>query len=223
MRFELDHLFIVTDIGAAIADRLVAFGLTEGRSNVHPGQGTANRCFFFHNAMLELLWVHDPAEAQSAAIQPTHLWDRWANRHQDACPLGICVRSGLDAGDAIAFESWDYHPPYLPENLSIAVGANSEVLTEPMLFQTSFGKRPDQATPERAQPLDHPIGWRELTRVTIAAPTTNAPSTVLQTLLDTRLVQLRSGAEYCLELGFDGELQGQQADFRPSLPLMVNW
>ncbi len=56
MAFELDHLFIMTDINAPVADRLISSGLTEGRSNIHPGQGTANRCFFFHNAMLELLW-----------------------------------------------------------------------------------------------------------------------------------------------------------------------
>lgn len=31
MTFELDHLFICTDIGAEEADRLVAFGLVEGR------------------------------------------------------------------------------------------------------------------------------------------------------------------------------------------------
>lgn len=55
MAFELDHLFIWTDIGAYEAERLVSFGLVEGTSNKHPGQGTTNRRFFFHNAMLELL------------------------------------------------------------------------------------------------------------------------------------------------------------------------
>jgi Rho-binding antiterminator len=62
MEFELDHLFICTTIGAPEADRLVAFGLTEGTPNVHPGQGTANRRFFFHNFMLELLWVHNSCQ-----------------------------------------------------------------------------------------------------------------------------------------------------------------
>ncbi len=73
-KFELDHLFIFTDIDAPAADRLVSFGLTEGTSNVHPEQGTACRRFFFHNCMLELLWVHDPEEAQSVRTRPTHLW-----------------------------------------------------------------------------------------------------------------------------------------------------
>jgi hypothetical protein len=44
---ELDHVFVCREMGAPEADRLVGFGLSEGRSWTHPGQGTANRCFFF--------------------------------------------------------------------------------------------------------------------------------------------------------------------------------
>jgi hypothetical protein len=57
MSVELDHIFICTEVGVPEADQLVTFGLTEGSSNLHLGQGTANRRFFFYNAMLELLWV----------------------------------------------------------------------------------------------------------------------------------------------------------------------
>lgn len=46
MVFELDHLFILTGIGAYEAEHLVSFGLVEGTSNTHPGQGTTNRRFF---------------------------------------------------------------------------------------------------------------------------------------------------------------------------------
>lgn len=131
MTFELDHLFIWTDIGADEAERLVSFGLVEGTSNTHPGQGTTNRRFFFHNAMLELLWVHDPEEAQSERIRPTQLWERWENRHHGVCPFGICLRPALGFGNTVAFSSWAYHPPYLPNTLSIEVGKNSDVLAEP--------------------------------------------------------------------------------------------
>src|ERR687886_3025566 len=80
MTIELDHLFICTEAGAPEADQLVAFGLTEGTSNLHPGQGTSNRRFFFHNAMLELVWVHDEREMRSPPIAPTRLWERWKYR-----------------------------------------------------------------------------------------------------------------------------------------------
>ena len=50
MSFELDHVFLWTALDVPEADLLVDFGLTEGPSNVHPGQGTANRRFFFHSS-----------------------------------------------------------------------------------------------------------------------------------------------------------------------------
>jgi Glyoxalase-like domain len=221
MAFELEHLFICTDIGAIEADKLVSLGFVEGRSNTHPGQGTANRCFFFHNAMLEFLWVHNPAEAQSAPIQRTRLWDRWFDRDR-VCPIGICLRPTIDS-DAVAFSNWAYRPPYLHETMSIAVGTNSDILTEPMLFQTPFGKRPDQYSAEKAQPLDHGISLREITRVELISPVENNPSPELQAAIDTHQIKLRLGSEYYIELGFDEEVHGQQVDFRPGLPLLVSW
>jgi Glyoxalase-like domain len=222
MAFELDHLFICTDIGASEADKLVSFGFVEGRSNTHPGQGTANRCFFFHNAMLEFLWVHNPAEAKSALIQRTRLWERWFDRDH-VCPIGICLRPTANTDNTVAFPNWAYRPPYLPETMSIAVGTNSDILTEPMLFQTPFAKRPDRYPADKAQPLAHGIGVREITRVELISPVENNPSPELQAAIDTHQIKLRLGSEYYIELGFDREVRGQQIDFRPGLPLIVSW
>jgi hypothetical protein len=229
MAFELDHIFILTDVGAAVADglrpagghRLASSGFVEGSGRLHPGQGTANRCFFFRNAMLELLWVHSLEETQSEPIRRTRLGERWTNRQSGACPFGICLRSTGDA-EGIAFASWAYQPPYLPKTVSIAVGMNSDVLTEPMVFQIPFGQRPDQLPVEKAQPLVHPIGLQEITRVTLITPDPSPPSPELQMLIDARHIQLQVGAAYCLELGFDGETQGKRIDFRPELPLVVS-
>ncbi len=113
MMVELDHIFICTELGAPEADQLVAFGLVEGTSNVHPGQGTANRRFFFHNAMLELVWVYDEREARSPPIAPAQLWERWRYRFTGYSPFGICLRplnarralSGRPA--ALPFATWE--------------------------------------------------------------------------------------------------------------------
>ena len=107
--------------------------------------------------------------------------------------------------------------------MSIAVGTNSSVLTEPMLFQTPFGQRPDRYPPQKAQPLEHPIGWQEVTRVELVRPTANPPSPALQAAIATDEIGLRVGAEYWVELGFDGEAQGQRVDFQPELPLVISW
>ena len=65
----MDHLFVCTAPGAPEAEELIQFGLHEGPSNQHPGQGTACRRFAFANAMIELFWVSDEAEAQSQSAQ----------------------------------------------------------------------------------------------------------------------------------------------------------
>ncbi|WP_333207573.1 hypothetical protein [Microcoleus sp. SVA1B1] len=107
--------------------------------------------------------------------------------------------------------------------MSIAVGTNSDVLTEPMLFQIPFGKRPDRYSAQKSQPLEHSLGLREITRVELVTPCGNNPSPELQAVIDTNQVKIRVGAEYFVELGFDGEVQGQQVDFRPGLPLIISW
>jgi len=172
--------------------------------------------------MLELLWIHDPEKAQSEPIRRTRLWERSTSRHHGACPFGICLRPARGSENTVAFSSWAYHPPYFPETMSIAVATNSDVLTEPMLFQIPYGKRPDRDPAERLQPLNHGVGFREITRVELVSPAANNPSPELQAVIDTNQVKLRLGTEYFVELGFDGEVQGKQVDFRPGLPLIIS-
>jgi hypothetical protein len=50
MAVEFDHLFVCVSVGAIEAACVAAVGLREGAPNQHPGQGTACRRFFFHNA-----------------------------------------------------------------------------------------------------------------------------------------------------------------------------
>lgn len=51
---ELEHIFIFTNVPEQAAQLLQQFGLREGTFNIHPGQGTGCRRFFFQNACLEL-------------------------------------------------------------------------------------------------------------------------------------------------------------------------
>ena len=173
--------------------------------------------------MLELLWIHDPEEAKSEPIHQTRLWERSTNQNNGACPFGICLRPAKGSEDTVAFSSWEYRPPYLSETMSIAIATNSNVLTEPMLFQISFGKRPDRYSAQKSQPLEHGVGLREITRVELVSPAANNPSPELQAVLETNQLKLRIGTEYFVELGFDEEVQGQQVDFRPGLPLIISW
>jgi hypothetical protein len=223
MALQFDHLFICTSLNAPAAKRLAAFGLREGEPNVHPGQGTACRRFFFRNAYLELLWVQDPGEAQSDLVRATHLWERWSGRHAGACPFGLCFRPTADHAGGPPFSTWKYRPPYLPDSLSLAVGTNAATLTEPFLCYLPFVRRPDSAPPSRLQPLDHASGLREITRVTLAGPWPERPSQALQALMRSELVGWRTSEAPLAELGFGGETSGKTQDFRPALPLVLRW
>jgi hypothetical protein len=222
---ELDHLFIYAQAGAPEAVRLSEIGLTEGPPNTHPGQGTACRRFFLHNAYIELLWVETPAEVQSALTQPVRLWERWSNRRQGACPFGFCFRPTApgDTSEAPPFNTRAYSPPYLPDGLSLGVGTNVEVFAEPALFWLSFAKRSDARPVSERPPLVHANGWREITRVQSVNPHRAVPSSAWQAVLDAGVVQSVPGEDYWLEIEFDGEGTGKRADLRPELPLVLRW
>jgi hypothetical protein len=227
MTLELDHMFICTAVDAPEADLLVAFGLTEGTPNSHPGQGTACRRFFFRNAMLELVWVHDESEARSPLIAPARLWEGWRYRSTGYSPFGICVRPrSIQHGapqPVLPFATWEYRPPYLPPEQHIDVASETSK-SEPLLFATPFGGRPDAKVPtEHRQLLVHPIGVGKITAVHVTLPPDGSISHAARAVQQTGSVSFGSGSEHLAEVEFDHGEQGQSKDFRPTLPLRFRW
>ncbi|HYW48933.1 MAG TPA: hypothetical protein VE959_39080 [Bryobacteraceae bacterium] len=216
----VDHVFICTGIGAPAAGRLRQFGLLEGSPNQHPGQGTACRRFFFRNAMLELLWVEDVAEAKSDQTRRTRLWERWSGAGRVSSPFGIVLRPAPGTEVACPFPSWEYRPATMPDLALLVAGGTA--LEEPMWCYLEAGRIPAEAPPDRRQPIDHPSGLREITGVRIVCPV--LPETSL-TLAMTRagVITSNTGPEHLLELLFDGAHQGNALDFRPDLPLVFRW
>jgi hypothetical protein len=224
MAVELDHFSICTILGAPEAERLIEFGLSEGSPNHHPGQGTANRRFFFQNAFLELLWVEDAAEVQSERVRRTGLWERWSRRGRDASPFGIGFRPVPGMESAIPFSAWEYRPPYLPDPLAIHMASNSERVAEPLLFLLAFGRRPNPADPARRQPRDHAAGLRAITRLQVGIRQSGGPSPELRAAEEScGEVSFFVVSEPFVEVGFDDEKKGLSVDFRPQLPLLLRW
>ncbi|GAB4213928.1 MAG: VOC family protein [Synechococcales cyanobacterium] len=219
---ELDHVLICVNVDAPEIEALLALGLSEGSRNHHPGQGTANRRIFFHNLMLELLWVEDPVAAQSPGIARTGLWKRWHRRREGACPLGFGFRPPPEDGlraEGISpwpFAAWDYRPPYLPPSVSIAMAITSDDPHQPLMFGIPFGQRPDRFPPERAQPLHHANGWHQITRITYLHPPESLSPSCPGLLT-------RPSLGHGVELGIDQEAQGQRLDLSPTLPLRLCW
>lgn len=224
MSVELDHFFVCTAVGAPEAERLIEFGLVEGTPNRHPGQGTANRRFFFGNAFLELLWIVDPVEAQSSLVRRTGLWERWSCRGQGASPFGVGFRPVPGTGREAPFRAWEYRPPFLPEPLAIQMACKSEMSAEPLLFYLPFARRPDPDDLSRRQPREHPIGFRKVTRLRVGIHRDQAMSPELLAAANhCDEVRFCADDETVMEIGFDDEKEGRSVDFRPALQLLFRW
>jgi hypothetical protein len=221
MQLALDHVVLICDPGAPQAQGLIDLGLVEGSANVHTGQGTANRRFFFRNAYLELLWVDDLSLSRSEPAFRTRLWERWMRRHEGACPLGIASRPSdpKDAEDRPPFATWAYHAPYLPPQVSIGIGVNTP-LTQPEILYVNFATSP---AAKAREPLTHLLGVKEITGVRIGLPGGSAQSPGAKAVSAAGLVEFFDCSDYLAEVLLDGAIAQKSADLRPGLPLILRW
>ncbi len=212
--FVLDHLFVLGPLNAPVADRLAALGFEEGLPNTHPGQGTANRRFFFENLMLEFLWIHDPRECQSGAAQRMRLVERLTR----GSPFGFCLRPASPNTSAKPFAGEDVYLPYLPKGRSVFVGDNVENTHEPLCFFLDFLDGP--------APSPQPQDRRRVTSLTLHGRSSDAPiSPTLQQTLDhssVRQVPTLPRAPL-LGLSFERGRSGQNHSFEPDCPLQLSW
>lgn len=216
MNIALDHVFVCCAHGAPETQALLDIGLVEGTSNVHPGQGTTNRRFFFDGGFLELLWVSNLDEAQSSLTMPTKLWQRWSTRNQGSCPFGIAFRP---IGDDIAmppFLAWDYRPQYLPPDKHILF-AEQTSLQEPELFYLNWI---DPQKSSLAQPKDHPNGLQRLISASVGLPAETSLSAASIQVQAAGLLCYHVASRYELQLSFNGR-EPVSFDLAPALPIVL--
>lgn len=215
---EIDHIFLRTQHGAPEAALLQQLGLSEGSANHHPGQGTANRRFFFQNAFIELLWIADEQEVQSDATRRTQLAERLHLPAGDNSPFGICFRPS-ERVVTPPFPCWPYQPSYLPAGMQVDIASHAP-LAEPMWFYLAQAVAPAAAPAERRQPLAHALGVQELSGVALTVPGSGAWSDAAQAA--SAQVQIKRGDTHLLELTFDHGRQGGHYDCRPALALILH-
>jgi hypothetical protein len=216
MLIELDHVFICCEVGAPEAQALLDIGLLEGSSNIHPGQGTANRRFFFEGGFLELLWISDADEAQSPLTTRTKLWQRWMTRQQGYCPFGVAFRPMGETVSAPPFTTWTYCPTYLPVTKQILF-ADQTTLLEPELFYLAW-LSPQQSSV--AQPKNHPIGSLRLLSASIGIPNNTPLSQASINVQAAGLLSFHQSSKYELLLSF-ANTEPFVFDLSPSLQLKL--
>jgi len=91
-------------------------------------------------------------------------------------------------------------------------------IEEPMWVYLSFMQR---ATRE-AWFVEHPIGIREITRLTLTTPLP-LRSVASQRVLENKILSARTGEKSLLEVEFDNHRRKQIQDFRPHLPLVFRF
>jgi hypothetical protein len=215
MAIEVDHVFICCSPGAPEADALVRLGLSEGSPNTHPGQGTANRRFFFQNVFLELLWVSSPQEAFSPQTRRTGLWERWSSRESMASPFGIVFRPKAGHTGLAPFATWQYRPQYLPPGLVIEVAENT-TLQEPALFYLPFAQR---SGPPLYEPLNHRLPVRRVDNIAVGLPAGALLSEPSLKAASASSLRYFPAEQHLLELTFTAA-DPALFDLRPILPLL---
>lgn len=192
-QLEIDHVFVFTEPEAVQEiERLNAAGLVQSNRRRHVGQGTANACYCFDNAYLELLWAIDVAELAAPAVARTRLGERSRWRETGASPFGLAVRP--KDGGTTPFATWPYKAPFLPAGRSLPVAVASDDPAQPMLFQSPGTSRPDQWTNGRAGDRQVAVGLTEVTSFELAFPVGIEPADAFKRLADDGVIALQQRA-----------------------------
>lgn len=205
---KVDHIFIRSTVGAPEITSLMACGAVEGEPHVHPGQGTSNRRFFFNNMMLEFIWISNEAEVKSQLTSPMKLYER-LNGSSEASPFGVCFKSETST-EKPPFESFQYKPIYLPEQLHIDVEKRNN-LSSPLWFYANFMK-------ENTKNLTIQLS---VTNITIYS--TDRDEVKLFQFENTSNMSFEYGTEHLLVIEVNHHQKKLIKDFRPSSPLIIKW
>ncbi len=212
MNMELDHIFILVEPEAEVADLLVSMGMEENFRREHPGQGTSNRRFMFSNGMLEFLWLRDAEEAQNGPGRNLRLFERAGS--QDASPFGIVLNRKDNADLDMPFVGWTYQPDYFKPPMAFHVGLNSSNLLEPLCIYVPFMEPPVRQI--------EPGTFKSISRVRIYTTSDNF-SDILMSANKADRVSIAQGPEHLMEITLDENQRGMSRDFRPEIPLIIYW
>ena len=211
---SLDHAFIITEPGADAASRLIDFGFVEGSSNVHPGQGTANRRFFLNGFTLELLYIDNAEEAASGAGRRLGILNRFND--PTTCPFGIVVRVSVGSPSP-SFPHWQYYPEYFDETMCFFVGANSEQLAEPLCICMP----PSLPLPVNV-PIEQSNAEYQLTALELSLPVEH-PSPVLEHFAAMNMLDMNYSRPYRMTMTLNNGSSGKSENLAPDLPLVLKW
>ncbi|MBE9044600.1 VOC family protein [Pleurocapsales cyanobacterium LEGE 10410] len=217
MNLELDHVFILVQSEARVADLLIAKGFEEGTRNIHPGQGTSNRRFFFANGMLEFIWIRDAEEAENGSGRDLRFPER--DLDSGASPFGVILRQkdGVNLETSkMPFNGWSYQPIYFEPPNAFHVGANSTNIFEPLCIYVPF------SLPKSLVNKGKINSFFAISNVCIHIPSADR-NEVLETVNRADRLSIQCGKEHLIEIVLNDRSTKKIVDFRPEIPLIMYW
>ena len=211
MALSLHHFYVLTEPDAPVAERLTELGMVEGSRNVHPGQGTANRRFFFNGAYLEFIFFVDKHEARIGPGSVFRSLDRFESG--GGSPFGLVFKAD-NQDDIDAFPGFPYQPEYFDDGVFFTVGDNVDQLQEPNCFLLPIMPPAASAEPRSSDPFE------QVTRLRVSvSPERLSPAMAVAASIDR--VEIVAGQPELMEVFFGNG--GAAADLRPDLPLIIRW
>jgi hypothetical protein len=224
-RIELDHVWIMVSPNAPERTALERAGFQISPDiNRHEKQGTASITVEFENAFLELMWpdstvtVTAGLERAAEKFRQRMLW-----RSTGWCPIGIGFRRTTPSKDALPFPTWSVTASWLPAGSAIEMLTPRDDKSSPSLFITPRALTDAREQAARASLYHHPIGVHRVTAVRLVSPKIYRPIEPLTYLQKLRVLGVRQGNEWLVELTFDDGRSKKSKDLRPDLPMVIRY
>ena len=224
-QLAFDHASIMVSLGAPERAALEQAGLQISPDvNRNEGQGTASIAVEFQNSYLELVWVDASVPVKPSLERAAQKFrNRMAWRTSGWCPFGIASRRTTDQELTLPFPTWSWTADWMPKGAEMIMLTPREDTRSPALYIEPRALTDQDKQAALAARFHHPLGVHRITSVRLVSPKTYKPIESLEYLLKEKIVGLRQGQEWLLELTFDDGKQKRSKDLRPALPLLLRY
>jgi len=220
-----DHASIMVSPGAPERAALEQAGLQISPDvNRNAGQGTASIAVEFQNSYLELVWVDASVPVKPSLERAAQKFrNRMAWRTSGWCPFGIASRRTTDQELTLPFPTWSWTADWMPKGAEMVMLTPREDTRSPALYIEPRAVTDQNKQAALAARFHHPLGVHRITSVRLVWPKTYQPIESLEYLQKEKIVGLRQGQEWLLELTFDDGKQQRSKDLQPTLPLLLRY
>lgn len=236
---SVDHVNIWLSNPVEAKEKLEQIGFTsipDSLSQIHKGQGTTGKYFYFLNGYLEFIYVNNEEEFKLNAEKNDELdfLERANNQKNGYSPYSVALKMEKYNQEKIPFETIGYSQEWMGKKNRIYAAKNSKVKKEePSVFVVypeieyenfenidSLSRIPEEYSIWR-EFYKHKNGAEKISKIIIHTNELNDKSETIETLNQLENVKLIKGEEYLMELYFDDNRQNKFYDMRPELPLKI--